>query len=116
MQYSHIFWLYPDIIQWLRVRTAKVISQAEQLARIGEIDKAKTEITKWIEEFHKEKFEIGLEEDPLLDQLLVDLTDCLNVLKGTNYNAYVENELGVRMQAHFSQRCSEPSLKRNVYR
>lgn len=43
----------------LRVRTARVISEAEQLAKTGELDKAEEEISNWIEEFEKEKFEIG---------------------------------------------------------
>jgi len=63
----------------------------------GELDQAKKELDSWVEEFQKEKFEIG-SKDPLLDQLLVDLTDSLEIVKGTSYNAYEENELGVRMQ------------------
>ena len=84
-------------VQWMRVQTAEVISRAEQLAKEGEVDKAKTELNDWIRDFQKERFEIG-SNDPLLDQLLLDLTDSLDMLKGTTYNAYVENELGVRMQ------------------
>ena len=84
-------------IQWMRVRTAKVIADAWQLEQIGDLDRAKLKLSGWIEEFQKEKFEIGSNE-PLLDQLLVDLTGCLDMLKKTNYDAYVENELGVRMQ------------------
>jgi hypothetical protein len=105
-------------VQWLRVRTAKAIRQAEQLAKDGEIDQAKDGLTKWIEEFNKESFEIGSKDDPLIKQLLVDLTECLDLIKGKNYNAYVENELGVKMHSHFSQRCSEPMVagKHNVYR
>ncbi|KAL7544078.1 hypothetical protein ACHAXR_013509 [Thalassiosira sp. AJA248-18] len=105
-------------VQWMRVRTAKTIAEAERFAKMGELDNAKNQLTNWIEEIEREKFELGIgsKDDPLLDQLLVDLTDCLDMLKGANYNAYVENELGVRMQAHFSQRCSEPGNKRNVYR
>ncbi|KAL7553286.1 hypothetical protein ACHAWF_017103 [Thalassiosira exigua] len=103
--------------QWMRVRTAKVISEAEQLAKIGDFERARTKIESWLEEFQKESFEIGSkEEDSLLLSLREDLTDCLDVLKASDYNPYVENELGVRVQAHFSQRCSEPQGKRNVYR
>eukprot|EP01083_Nonionella_stella_P119260 356410_1 len=102
-------------IQWMRVRTANIIAKAEQLAKSGELDQAKKELDNWIEDFQKEKFEIG-SKDPLLDQLLIDLSGSLDMLKGTDYNAYIENELGVRMQAHFSQRCSEPLGKRSVYR
>ncbi len=87
-------------IQWMRVRTAKVIADAWQLEQIGDLDLAKQKLTNWIEEFNKEKFEIGSEE-PLLEQLLVDLNGCLGMLKKTNYDAYVENELGVRMQVSF---------------
>ena len=84
----------------MRVRTAKVIADAWQLEQIGDLDRAKQKLTSWIEEFNKEKFEIGSEE-PLLEQLLVDLNGCLGMLKKTNYDAYVENELGVRMQVSF---------------
>ena len=134
-------WPEPHVaVQWMRIRTAKVISQAEDLAKRGELDKATEEITNWMDAFQKERFEIG-SRDPLLEQLLADLMDCLEMLKGTEYNAYVENELGVRMQvrclfhvesncysesvyshnelapqAHFSQRCSEPLGKKSVYR
>ena len=136
-------------LQWLRVRTATVIQDAQLNAKNGDVDKAKTDLQTWIDEFNKEKFEIGAQEDPLVDQLLVDLMESLDLLKKTEYDAYAENDLGVRMQVsygprnntlsrfqyvlyqaqliyllcyavisqtHFSQRCSEPIGKRNVYR
>ena len=104
-------------IQWMRVRTAKAISAAEHLARIGELDPAKKELRKWVEEFHREAFEIAANEDPLIVQLSVDLKECVDMLNEKKYNAYVENEMGVRVQSHFSQRCSEPMTgKVNVYR
>lgn len=84
-------------LQWMRVRTAKVIADAWHLEQIGDLERAKHKLSSWIEEFQKEKFEIGSDE-PLLEQLLVDLTGCLDMLKKTNYDAYIENELGVRMQ------------------
>lgn len=53
-------------VQWLRVRTVKVIGRAEKLSKDGEVDLAKTEITNWIEDFHKESFEVGAQEDALV--------------------------------------------------
>ncbi|KAL3803840.1 hypothetical protein HJC23_004002 [Cyclotella cryptica] len=105
-------------IQWLRVRTVRVIGRAEKLSKDGEVDLAKTEIINWIEEFHKESFEVGAQEDALVVQLLSDLTECLDILKRKDYNAYAENELGVKMNTHYFQRCSEPIIsgKQNVYR
>ena len=104
-------------MQWLRVRTAICIAQAESLDRLGELDKAKTELTEWIEEFTRESFEIGADKEPLIEQLRLDLTESLDLLKGNAYNAYVENDLGVRVHTHMSQRCSQPFTgKRNVYR
>lgn len=104
-------------IQWLRVRTALCIAQAESLARLGELDRAKKELTDWTEEFTGESFEIGANKEPLIKQLRLDLTESLDLLKGNSYNAYIENDLGVRVHTHMSQRCSEPITgKRNVYR
>ncbi len=104
-------------VQWMRVRTAKAISAAEELARLGNIDEAKAGLSKWMTEFNRESFEIAANEDPLIMQLGIDLKECLEVLKDKSYNVFAENELGVRMQAHLSQRCSEPITgKRNVYR
>ena len=40
-------------IQWLRVRTANVISNAEQSAKMGEVDKAKKDLTSWLQEFER---------------------------------------------------------------
>jgi hypothetical protein len=91
---------WPDrrvAVQYMRVRTAKVIAEAWNLEQRGELDRAKQKLSNWIEEFQKEKFEIGSGE-PLLDQLLVDLTVCLGALKIAKYDEYAENELGVRMQ------------------
>lgn len=111
-------WPNRDVaIQWLRVRTANCIAQAESLARLGELDKAKKELGDWIEEFTRESFEIGADKEPLIKQLRLDLTESLDLLKGNVYNSYVENDLGVRVHTHMSQRCSEPFTgKRNVYR
>lgn len=94
-------------IQWLRVRTARIIGRAEKLAKEGEVDLARSELSNWIEDFHKEAFEIGATNEPLVKQLLADLTECLRVLKKKDYNAYDENELGIKMTTHYSQRCSE---------
>jgi hypothetical protein len=91
---------WPDrrvAVQYMRLRTAKVIAEAWNLEQRGELDRAKQKLSNWIEEFQKEKFEIGSGE-PLLDQLLVDLTVCLGALKIAKYDEYAENELGVRMQ------------------
>ena len=44
----------------------KVIGRAEKLSKDGEVDLAKTEITNWIEDFHKESFEVGAQEDALV--------------------------------------------------
>jgi len=96
------------VSQWLRVRTVRVIKRAEMLARAGEVNQAKEELVNWIEEFHKEAFEVGIKDDVLVKQLLLDLTDCLNVLKRKDYSSYSENELGVKMNTHYFQRCSEP--------
>jgi hypothetical protein len=113
-------WPNRDVaIQWLRIRTANCIAQAESLAKLGELDKAKKELGDWIEEFTRESFEIGAAKDPLIEQLRLDLTESLDLLKkkGDAYSAYVENDLGVRVRTHMSQRCSEPFTgKRNVYR
>jgi hypothetical protein len=105
-------------IQWLRVRTARTIGKAEKLAKDGEVDQAKEELTNWIESFHKEAFEIGATDDVLVKQLLLDLTECLDVLKKNDYSPYNDNELGIKMNTHNFQRCSEPILsgKQNVYR
>mmetsp|Transcript_20745 Transcript_20745/g.43574 ORF Transcript_20745/g.43574 Transcript_20745/m.43574 type:complete len:554 (+) Transcript_20745:44-1705(+) len=104
-------------VQWMRVRTAKAISAAEELAKLGNIDEAKASLSKWMTEFNRESFEVAANEDPLIVQLGIDLKECLEVLKDKNHNVFAENELGVRMQAHLSQRCSEPITgKRNVYR
>eukprot|EP00986_Skeletonema_menzelii_P015159 scaffold11171_cov139-Skeletonema_menzelii.AAC.2 len=104
-------------IHWLRVRTANCIAQAETLAKVGELDKAKKELEEWIEEFTRESFEIGATKEPLIEQLQSDLTESLDLLNEGAYNAYVENDLGVRVRTHMSQRCSEPFTgKRNVYR
>lgn len=84
--------------QWMRVRTAKVIAEAQNLASMGEVDAAKLSISNWINDVKKEKFELGASNLPLLDQLLNDLNDCFEVLSHSNYNAYSENELGVRVQ------------------
>ena len=111
---------WPDrdvAIQWLRVRTANCIAQAESLAKLGELDKAKQELEEWIEEFTRESFEIGAAKEPLIEQLQKDLEESLELLKKDTYNAYVDNDLGVRVRTHMSQRCSEPFTgKRNVYR
>lgn len=111
-------WPNRDVaIQWLRVRTANCIAQAESMAKIGELDKAKKEVEDWIEEFTRESFEIGAANEHLIEQLQKDLVESLELLKGDTYNAYVENDLGVRVRTHMSQRCSEPFTgKRNVYR
>lgn len=111
-------WPNRDVaIQWLRVRTANCIAQAESMAKLGELDKAKKEVEDWIEEFTSESFEIGAAKEPLIEQLQKDLAESLELLKGDTYNAYVENDLGVRVRTHMSQRCSEPFTgKRNVYR
>lgn len=111
-------WPNRDVaIQWLRVRTANCIAQAESLARLGELDKSKKELGDWIEEFTRECFEIGADKEPLIEQLRLDLKESLDLLKGNVYNAYVENDLGIRVHTHMSQRCSEPFTgKRNVYR
>lgn len=105
-------------IQWLRVRTARTIGKAEKLAKDGEVDLAKEELTNWIEYFHKEAFEIGATDDVLVKQLLSDLTECLDVLKKNDYTPYADNELGIKMNTHYFQRCSEPIMsgKHNVYR
>ena len=104
-------------MQWLRVRTVICIAQAESLARLGELDKAKKELTQWIEEFTRESFEIGADKEPLIEQLRLDLTESLDLLKGDAFNAYIDNDLGVRVHTHMSQRCSQPFTgKRNVYR
>lgn len=104
-------------IHWLRVRTANCIAQAETLAKLGELDKAKKELEAWKEEFTRESFEIGAKKEPLIEQLQLDLMESLDLLNGDAYNAYVENDLGVRVRTHMSQRCSEPFTgKRNVYR
>lgn len=105
-------------IQWLRVRTARSIEKAEKLSKDGDVDLAKEELTNWIEYFHKEAFEIGATDDPLVKQLLSDLTECLDVLQKKDYNAYSENELGIKINTHYFQRCSEPIIsgKHNVYR
>ena len=89
-------------IQWLRVRSAKVIQDAELNAKNGDVDKAKNDLQTWIDEFNKEKFEIGAQRDPLVDQLFVDLTESLDLLKKTDYDAYAENDLGVRMQVSWT--------------
>ena len=103
-------------IQWLRVRTAKALYDADQEAKNGNVDKAERTLEAWLKEFRRENFEIGSTE-PLLDQLLVDLTESLDLLTKTEYNPYSFSTLGVRMQAHFSQRCSEPITgKTSVYR
>jgi len=64
-------------------------------------------------------FEIGIGlSNALLDQLHRDCKESLALLKSTNYNAYVHTDLGVRWQAHISQRCSQPLIKgkSSVYR
>lgn len=135
---KEVSWPNPYVAcQWLRVRTVRVstnaltsiangdgstlnfemshllnqiIDRADRLSKDGEVDMAKEVLTNWIEEFHKEAFEIGMQEDALVKQLLKDLTECLDVLKRKDYSAYAENELGVKMNTHYFQRCSEPIM------
>ena len=64
-------------------------------------------------------FEIGIGlSNALLAQLHQDCKESLTLFESTNYNAYVHNDLGVKCQAHLSQRCSQPLIrgKANVYR
>ena len=105
-------------IQWSRVRTANVISNVEQSAKMGDVDKAKKDLSSWLQEFEKEMFEIGGLSNALLAQLHQDCKESLVLLESTSYNAYVDNDLGVKCQAHLSQRCSQPLIrgKANVYR
>lgn len=53
-------------IQWLRVRTVQVMERADKLSKDGDLDLAKAELANWIEEFHKEAFEVGAQEDLLV--------------------------------------------------
>jgi len=82
------------------------VSQADD----GNVDLAKQELEEWIEEFHKEAFEVGASNTVLVKQLLVDLTDCLTALAKHEYNPYAVNDLGVKMNTHWLQRCSEPII------
>eukprot|EP00978_Attheya_sp_CCMP212_P026865 scaffold89095_cov46-Attheya_sp.AAC.4 len=103
-------------VQWLRVRATKAMTEAGQLSRNGDLKGARGVIQNGLNEIWREST-IGIQSDPIVAQVIVDLNEVLQGLESTIvYDGYGAYHLESKRQTHMMQRSAESSTNtNNVY-
>lgn len=106
-------------IQWLRIKTALVISETDNMAKHGDVSRARTVIKEASEELRSVKFNQECDTTKELhEQLMRDLSLIHTGLESrATYKSKGSYMMKSKQLSHKMQRCSEPdSRAANVYR
>ena len=105
-------------LQCIRIKTTKIISEAETIAEQGNLVEARSKIQAFVKEVEAEAEQLEVTTDPLITQLLSELNTMLSGLASReSYGSVGAKYMQTKSAQYTMQRCFESSdVAPNMYR